>query len=722
MSKNSQYYQLEGVRCARCIHAIESALKSHAEIITARVNLSTNRLLIEWEGEEERAQTYAQEVSDLGYPATPFETQKKETSESSFLLRCMAIAGFSMGNIMLISVTLWSSDQEVMGLATRELLHWISAAIALPTIAYAGRPFFRSALSVLTQRRTNMDVPISLALLLASGMSIAETLHHGEHVYFDSAVMLLFFLLIGRYLDARARGKARENAQSLLAMMQGYATIIEGETSRTVPINALEAGMTIRIAVGEKIPTDAILIEGETELDTSLVTGETLPRAAQAGDLLYGGTMNLGAPITCRIEKASEDSLLADIIRLMEQAEQGRARYVRLADRAAQLYTPVVHSLAAAAFLGWIFLGGAPWQEALLIAITTLIITCPCALGLAVPVVQVLASSWLMKRGILLKSGDALERLATITTAVFDKTGTLTMGRPTLVKEPEGDQQVDAALSPRSGSPLRGQEAEQGQLETISASLAQHSKHSYSQAITAAHKGTLVTMTDIREVAGEGVYGTYNGEEYHLGKHRSENAKNAANVALYRGEELLESFEFTDSLRPDAHEVMRELSDADIKTHLLSGDQETTVQAVAQKLGMTYHHAAMLPAEKTETITQLQQQGARVMMVGDGLNDAPSLAKADISLSPASGMDITQNSADIVFQGVSLSAVTRAWRMAHHSTKLVKHNFALAVIYNCIAIPLAVAGYVTPLVAALAMSCSSLLVIANSFRINRLEA
>lgn len=703
---HSQNFYVEGIRCARCIHAIESALQSEQAVTSARVNMSTNRLALSWEGDGELVTHFTQLIESLGYKVRPFEVTNSgsENKENISLLICMAVAGFAMGNIMLISVVLWSSEQSVMGIATRDLMHWISALIALPTIAFAGRPFFSSALSVLRKGHTNMDVPISLALILASGMSVSETIQHGEHAYFDSAVMLLFFLLIGRWLDARARGKARANAETLLNLMQGMATVIEGNTQRSVAIAKLCEGMNIRIAMGEKVPTDCIVLEGSSDIDTSLVTGETLPRAVHAGKTIYGGTINLSAPLVCRVLKASEDSLLADIIRLMEKAEQGRAKYVQLADKAAKLYTPVVHTLAACAFLGWYFIAGIAWQDALLIAITTLIITCPCALGLAVPVVQVLASSWLMKRGILLKSGDALERLAQVDTIVFDKTGTLTKGIPALMGEYH-----DADLQ-------------------MAASLGAHSHHPYSKAINRAYNGDILTLEEIQETPGHGIKAFYEGKRVELGKTdlslETENQNfDGPQVGLTINGELKTLFRFADPLRDDAERVLQQLQTAQppLSSYLLSGDREVTTGAVAKHLGIEHWQGGLLPAQKTEIIASLQQKGHHVLMVGDGLNDAPSLAQANVSLSPASGIDIAQNSADMVFQGNSLMPIWQSCKMAQLSTTLVKQNFALAVAYNCIAIPLAVMGYVTPLIAAIAMSSSSMLVIANSFRINRMK-
>ncbi len=693
---HNHYFHVEGVRCARCIHAIESALTSEPSVTNARVNMSTNRLSLSWVGESQLMQHFITRIEALGYTMKPFEASESDTSEDRRLIYCMAIAGFAMGNLMLLSAALWSSEQAVMGIATRDLLHWISALIALPTIAYAGRPFFASALGALMHKHTNMDVPISLALILTSAMSLFETVQNGEHVYFDSAVMLLFFLLIGRWLDARARNKARSNAEDLLAMMQGHTTVVEEGRQRSIPIAELQQNMLVRIAAGEKIPTDVKIIEGCSELDTSLVTGETLPQAVSVGSTAYGGTINLNAPLICRVLRTSEDSLLADIVRLMEKAEQGRARYVRLADKAAKLYTPVVHSLALFTFLGWLLIGGLAWQEALLIAVTTLIITCPCALGLAVPVVQVLATSWLMKRGILIKSGDALERLAAIDTIVLDKTGTLTKGKPTLMNK----------LS-----------AEHLQL---AASLAAQSKHPYSQAISEAYAGELLPVEQGKEMPGVGVEGTIQGHVIRLEK-ASEYNEASPSLKLTRDGELFAMLSFHDALRSDARAVVRSMNTHMSQSILLSGDRSEVVQAVAQEVGMDHWQGGMLPAEKTERIKQLQQEGRHVLMVGDGLNDAPSLAQADVSLSPASGMDITQNAADIVFQGEKLSPILYTWRMARFSTQLVKQNFTLAVLYNCVAIPLAVAGMVTPLIAAIAMSLSSLIVIANSFRIHLIK-
>lgn len=695
---------VKGIHCASCIRLIENALYGEKDVLNARVNMSTNRLTFTWKGERSQGDTLASAVEKLGYKLRPFESSEdvqQHYSEEKFLLRCIAVSGFASGNLMLLSFVLWTTTAETLGLSTRDLFHWVSALISLPTIIYAGRPFFSSAFAALKERHTNMDVPISIGVIGACAMSLFETVRHGEHAYFDSAVMLLFFLLIGRYLDTRAKGKAREYAQGLLSMLGGTATVLQQNgTTAMLPIRELREGMVVLVAAGENIPADGTVAHGNTELDMSLITGETLPQHVQEGSTVFAGTTNLNAPLRVIVAKASDDSLLSDIVKLMEKAEQGQARYVRLADKVARLYTPVVHALGLLAFLGWWLGMGLAWQPSLLIAITVLIITCPCALGLAVPVVQVLASSLLMKCGILLKSGDALEKLAAMDTVVFDKTGTLTLGKPELTSS------ADAAH-------LR-----------YGAALAAHSKHPLSQALCRTYTGTLPAADSLQEYPGKGLEGKVEGKTIRLGSHSwcGDNiTTHHAGLELWLAieGEIPIQFIFSDKLRVDARQVISQLREGGIRILLLSGDREETVAEMARAVGITEYRAALSPLDKTSFIEQLKAQGCRVGMVGDGLNDAPALATAHVSLSPATAIDITQNAADIVFQGEKLAPVYEAWRVACRSNTLVKQNFMLASLYNIVAIPLAMLGYVTPMIAAIAMSSSSLIVIGNSFRLWR---
>ncbi|MCC7305127.1 MAG: cadmium-translocating P-type ATPase [Alphaproteobacteria bacterium] len=688
---------VEGAHCAACISKIESRLAKEQDIRTARLNFTTHRLSMEWQGAPGRANDFAAAVESLGYKVHPFEHQKTESEEDKFLLLCLGVAGFAMGNIMLLSVGLWTSSQAAMGVETRDFLHWMSAIIALPAIIFSGRPFFRSAFRALSSGTTNMDVPISVALVLTSLMSLFETVRHGEHAYFDSVVMLMFFLLVGRYLDSRARRQARGAAGELLGAVTGFADVVEEDgTHRRLPVSALQPGMILRVAAGEKIPADGVIADGETAIDMALVTGETLPAEARAGSPVYTGTINLSAPVTMRVIKTADDTLLSEIIRLMEKAEQVQAKYVLIADRIARAYTPVVHILAAAAFTGW-FVAGLAWQDALLIAATVLIITCPCALALAVPVVQVLATGKLFRSGILVKSGDALERLAAIDILLLDKTGTLTLGHPEL--EAEHDP---------------------GILQ-LGASLASYSAHPLSRALVRGYGGPLLSFADVREFPGLGLEARYNGKAIRLGRRDwcglQEHQGGRMEICLFVEDLPPQVFYFSDRLRGDACETIRELKARGLDIILISGDRDQPVAEMARSAGIEKFYASMTPVEKFTLLEKLKKSGKKILMAGDGLNDAPSLAGADVSISPATASGLAQNTADIVFMGEGLKPLLISYDTAVLSQKLVKQNFALAVLYNIFAIPMAMAGFVTPLVAALAMSGSSLVVIANSFRL-----
>ena len=692
---------VSGVYCAACIQKIESSLSDDGDIKNARLNFSTRRLCMVWDGELRRANDFVNTIESLGYGVKPYdpEVEKEETKEQErFLLLCLGIAGFAMGNVMLLSVGVWSTSVDTMGAATRDLMHWISAGIALPTILFSGRPFFRSAIKALKSGHTNMDVPISIALFLAGGMSLFETINHGEHVYFDSAVMLMFFLLIGRYLDFRARKNARSTATDLLSTLSGFANVVDSGNVRRVMIRDLQEDMIVRVSAGEKFPVDGIVIEGKSEVDTSLVTGETLPLEACKDTEVFAGTMNITAPVAMIVSKAAKNSLLSDIVRLMEKAGQGQARYVRLADKAANLYTPVVHICAALAFIGWWFLGGTEWQDALMISITVLIITCPCALGLAVPVVQVLASGRLIKSSILVKSGDALERLASIDTVLVDKTGTLTLGRPVLCGKHDD------------------------RVFQIASSLAAYSRHPISMALSDAYGGVLLDINNVQEHSGQGLSGLYDGMVIKLGSRSYCGNKDAViseKLEIWlniEGEDSL-VFEFTDNLRDDTRKIITQLKSDGLQVIMLSGDRASVVKKVASDCGIDQAYAEKTPTQKFEVLEELRSEGRKVLMVGDGLNDAPVLAGADVSMAPGSAIDMAQNAADIIFMGDKFAPVYHAYKMSCLTQKLVKQNFALAVIYNAVAVPLALGGLVTPLIAAIAMSVSSLLVIANSFRL-----
>ena len=691
---------IENIHCASCVQRVEMALKEHKEVLSARVNMSTERLTYSWRGAKSFGDFLANKVIDLGYGLKPFgeSVEGNSKGQEKTLLRCLAVAGFAMGNLMMISIGLWSEEVEFMGVATQDFLHWISVIIALPAIIYSGRPFFFSSINALKKRHANMDVPISLAIILASMMSLFETINHGEHIYFDSAVMLLFFLLIGRYLDIRAKGKAKESAKALLAKLHGTATVLLHSKRHNIPIRDIKEGMTILIAPGESIPVDGVVLKGVSEVDMSLITGETIPNLVNKGDAVFAGTINIASAFQLTASKASQESLLGEIVTLMERSERSKSRFVRIADKAASIYTPTVHVMALLTFLGWLVFGQT-WQLALLNAVTVLIITCPCALGLAVPVAQVLAGSRLFKSGILLKSGDALEKLAGIDTVILDKTGTLTLGRPELIDKDYKESHLQ-----------------------IAASLAVNSKHPLSQAISMAYSGELLGVNNIEEFPGFGIQAFVGDNEVKLGRRQwcgNENDKETDEIELWlsiNNEKVC--FKFIDVLRKDAKDTVKYFQNVGYKVILLSGDSNKIVSNIAKKVGITDYYGEVSPIDKCEYIEKLKKKGSKILMVGDGLNDAPSLSLADVSMSPSSAIDITQNTADIVFQGIVLRPIIKTIVVAKQAKKIIIENFMLAIFYNMIAIPFAVLGYVTPLIAAIAMSSSSLVVILNSFRLN----
>ncbi len=710
-----------GMHCAGCLGKVERGLTAVNGITYTRANLSTKRVKVRWLPEHANSDLVLNTLSALGFEATPFDTRILNTAdseESKKLLRAVGVAGFAAANVMLLSVSVWSGLVSDMDEGTRGLFHWLSALIALPAIAYSGQVFFKSAFNALRHKQMNMDVPIALAVILASAMSLSQAAVNAEHVYFDASISLLFFLLIGRYLDVAARQQACSVAQNLLALRAQSALCANPDgTWSHRPLREVMPGMRVMVAAGQHIPADADVIEGTSAIDASLVTGETMPVEAHVGQPVFAGTLNMDAPLILGVTKAEDDTLLAEIVRLMEAAEQARAGYVRLADRISQAYAPAVHILAAITFIGWLALG-AGWHTGLINAIAVLIITCPCALGLAVPVVQVVASGRLLKQGVLIKSPDGLEKLAQIDTVVFDKTGTLTMGQPSLLN-PE-------ALSDSHPNQAPGNES----MWHLASSLAQQSAHPLSKALVRAAYGHVdapsLDLEDVREVPGQGLHATWQKKSLHLGKRGfMPSAPQTPSTQTPTLELWLElegttpiCLRFSDALRPNAAQAIAQLTQLGLNVELLSGDLQANVEKVATELSISTAFSTQSPADKIARLQQLTAEGRKILMVGDGLNDAPALKTAFVSMSPASASDISQTAADFIFQNKSLSAVPETIRIARKADALVKQNFGLAFLYNAVAIPLAMMGYVTPLIAAIAMSTSSLTVIGNAMRLN----
>ncbi len=697
---------VEGISCAGCMSKIERGLSAMPDVTLARVNLTDKRVALEWKQGAHDPARFIDRLAELGYKAYPFERVRAESAESEharFLLRCLGVAAFAAMNIMMLSVPVWSGNVTDMLSEQRDFFHWLSALIALPAATYAGQPFFTSAWRALRARTTNMDVPISIGIVLALAMSLVETINHAEHAYFDAALMLLAFLLAGRFLDQSMRRRTRVVAGNLAALKAETAAKFVGpDEIREVPVAAVVPGDIVLLRPGERCAVDGRVVEGQSEIDQSLITGETRPVNAATGTAVYAGSLNLSGALRVRVTAASEATLLTEIGRLLDNAIQARSRYVRLADRASQLYAPVVHTAALLTMIGWV-LAGSSWHDAIITAISVLIITCPCALGLAIPAVQTVVAGSLFRTGVLINSGDAIERLAGTTHVVFDKTGTLTL--------PELDV-TNAASIPADVLALAGR-------------LALSSRHPVAAAVARASEAR-TPLSCVEEVAGQGVRTFIDGVEVRLGRPSFCKAERLADaiwqedpessVVAFRHGKACHVFAVRQKLRPDAAAVIAALQTSGIGVEILSGDREPAVRRAAEQLGVRDWRSDVKPADKIARIEELKRQGASVMMVGDGMNDAPALAAANVSMSPVTATHLSQAAADLVFLGDRLGPVVNALRYAQKARRLMRQNLWLAVIYNLLAVPLAVVGLVTPLIAAAAMSGSSVLVIVNALR------
>ncbi len=675
------YLSLPGISCAACIAGVESTLSAVPGLHAARVNLGRRRVRIVMTPGTGAAPAMAA-LDAAGFEAHELDAAALGTGSDDparALLARIAVAGFAMMNVMALSVAVWSGATE----ATEALFHWISAAIALPALVFSAVPFFSSAASALRARRVNMDVPIALAIFLACVTSLHETMYGaGADTWFDAALSLTFFLLAGRYLDQRARATARSAAAELTALEVPRATLLDGTARRTVAVADIAPGDRIALSAGARAPVDGLAEQAAT-LDRSALTGESALVRIAPGDPICAGETVMGAPMTLRATARAEDSALRRLAALVEVAETGRHRYSGIADRAARLYAPLVHGLAAIAFAGW-YAGTGDMHLAVGIATAVLIITCPCALGLAVPAVTASMTGRLFRSGVLLKSETALERLADVDCVLLDKTGTLTQGTPQLPA-------LDAGTA------------------SVALALARASDHPVSRAIAAALDGhEAADLTDVREVTGEGVTGLWNGTPVALGRGASGTELKIAG--------RITPMPLTEALRPGAKQMVAALIASGYEVRMLSGDRPEAAEALARELGIAEVHAAMRPEDKAELVQALGDEGRRVLMVGDGLNDTAALAAAHVSLAPASALDAARVASDGLVLASDLMAIPQTLQGARTALRRIRQNLGIAAGYNAIAIPIALVGLASPLAAALAMSLSSVTVVMNAVR------
>jgi Cu2+-exporting ATPase len=677
-------FSLPDIHCAACIGKIERGLASITGVTTVRVNLSLKRLTVGGPVDPARIENA---LRDLGFEAYPLDLEALTTARDTVgrgLMTRMAVAGFAMMNVMLLSVAVWAGAED----ATRDMFHLISAAIALPVIAYSAQPFFQNAWTALRVGRLNMDVPISLAIMLAAGISLFETLNGGEHAYFDAAISLTFFLLIGRFMDHRTRSAARSAAKELTALEVQTAQKIVGGTASTVAVSTLAIGDLITVPTGARVPVDGVLLSDHALMDRSFLTGESATVDVAQNATLQAGEINVAAPLMLRATAVGADTTLRRMAAMVETAENSRNKYTAMADRAAHFYAPAVHLLALSAFIGWMLING-DVRHAINVAIATLIITCPCALGLAVPAVSTAAISRLFSMGYLVKHATALERLAEVTRVVFDKTGTLSMSSVTL----------PATFSDEERS--------------VAKALAQASHHPLSRALERVLGDSPAAPLDqISEIAGQGVVARWNGQEVRLGRGAWLGA-DFDDLGLRIGTAAPRRIEASETPRAGVRSALTRLN---LPAEIVTGDAAAPAQRFADDLGIGVR-ADVRPEAKLAYLQQLAKEGERVLMVGDGLNDTAALAAAHASIAPASALDASRSASDIVVLKDSFEDLPMLLRISRMACHLSQQNFAIAAIYNGVSIPLAIAGYATPLAAALAMSISSITVLLNSQRI-----
>ncbi|MCK5910718.1 MAG: cadmium-translocating P-type ATPase [Caulobacter sp.] len=688
---------VSGARCAGCINKIEKAVRELPGVDAARLNLTTGKLAVQLEGKQADPERVVETVEALGYRAClfdPGEAAAAQDREGRELAVALGVAGFGAGNVMMFTVPAWAGlfGQE-LNISTLTLMYWMAAIVATPCALFAGRPFFRSAWASLKRGKANMDVPISIGVILTLIVSFSETILRGKHAYFDAAVTLLFLLLIGRYLDHRLRANARSAARDLLALQTPVAMRLIDGVEQGIPVADVKIGDRLVVAPGDRVPVDGLVESGQSELDNALITGETALAPVGAGARLHAGALNLSGRLVMTATARSEDSTVAAIARLMEAGAQTRSAYVRLADKAAALYVPVVHTAAALTFVGGWALGLGP-REALLRAAAVLIVTCPCALGLAVPAVQIAASSRLFRKGVLVKSGAALERLAEVDHVVFDKTGVLTEGRPRLIDAP-------------------------AHLIAMAAPLARASRHPLAKAL-AAEAGLGPVAVDCVETAGQGVEGLIDGRRARLGRAAfvGVTGGDARETELWFGFEndIKIRFVFEDQPRADAADTIARLRRMGLSVEILSGDLAGPVGDIAREVGVAEWRAGLTPFDKAAIVDQFKTDGRKVLMVGDGLNDAAALSKAHASMAPGAAVDAAQNAADLVFTGEELGAVIEAIDTAREARRRALENFGFSALYNVVAAPAAMFGLINPFIAALAMSGSSMVVLLNAAR------
>jgi P-type Cu2+ transporter len=696
--------RIEGLHCAACAWLIESSLAQQPGVREIHVNPGSARAEARFDPEHVSVSQLLARIETLGYRPQPLSfTTGGETDwnlQRRVMLQRLGVAAFGMMGVMTYSASLYAGAMEGIAADLEQLLRFVSLVVATPVVLFAAQPFFAGAWRGLRSRTLGMDLPVALSIGSAYLWSVCSTLRGRGAVYYDSAVMFTFLLLLGRYIELALRTRSGMEHDVLARLLPESALRIGGtEVERVLP-DELVAGDAVRVLAGERVPADGEIVSGRTEIDESLLTGESAPRVRQTGDAIIAGTMNLGGVIEMRVARVGQDSTLAAMARLLEQARAARPRIASGADRVAGWFVAVVLVLAVLAGIWWWHVDPA---RAFPVALAVLVVTCPCALSLATPAALAAATTRLARGGLLVARGRALENLVHADRVVFDKTGTLTFGEPRIAEV--------RLLAPR---------AERARCLAIAAALERHSEHPIARAFAAVTPASGLTAVSVE--GGRGLEGTLGTVRYRIGRADYVSAGNGAPqesgaVILGDGEGALAAFILSDQVRADVPGTVAQLRTLGLTPIIASGDQAQAVRAAARGLGELMVRDGQSAADKLALVRALQGEGHRVVMVGDGVNDAPVLAAADVSVAVGSGTDLAQVSADMVLLGETLAPLALGVVTARRTLRVIHQNMTWAVLYNLAAVPLAMGGYLAPWMAAVGMSASSLLVVLNALRL-----
>lgn len=708
---------LEGITCAACVWLNEAHLTKQPGVTAVDINYATRRARVRWDERVTKLSTLLEAIQAIGYRAHPYDATKSEQlaqKERRAAQWRLFVAGFGMMQVMMYAVPVYMADGDMTPDIER-LMRWASLLLTIPVIGYSAAPFFVSAWRDLRLARVGMDVPVALGVGSAFLASVWATLTGKGEVYFDSVTMFVFFLLSGRYLEMMARQKATRGVEALARAIPAFAERLPHwpeSSAERVAVAHLAAGDVVRVKPGETIPGDGIVIDGESSTDESLLTGESRPVGKHVGDAVTGGSVNVASPLTIRLERVGEATRLSSIRRLMEQAAAEKPRLVQLADRIAQRFVWALLALALATAIYWYYVDP---SQALWICVAVLVVSCPCALSLATPAALTVATGALAKMGVLVTRGHAIETLARANHWLFDKTGTLTLGRPTVVA-----MRVAAGLS-------------EAEVFAEVRALEQVSEHPLARALCEkVGAGETAPASRLAALTGQGIEAVVSGRTVRIGT--------PAFIAALHGQPLPEElgcwladgdtlvalgdahgwrawFRLSDGLRPGAKGALARLKAAGAKLTILSGDAPETVAAVARTLGVADHRGGMTPEAKHAAVREIQAGGATVAMVGDGVNDAPVLAQAHVSVAMGGGTDLARSQADVILLADDLGPLADGVELARRSLRIIHQNLSWAFVYNLLAIPLAMAGWVTPWMAGIGMSASSLLVVLNALRL-----